>query len=55
MSYAEMEGFSELPDVSGSRADAWQEALETRLVERWLGTVFLVLLIGIVLTSMFLG
>lgn len=55
MSYADMEGFLEASPESASRADAWQQALETRLVERWVGTVFLGLLAGILILSILRG
>ena len=47
MSYAEMEGLVDTP-AGPSRADAWAEALESRSIERWVGTSFIVL-VGTVL------
>jgi hypothetical protein len=47
MSYAEMEGLPDAPPRA-SRADAWAEALESRSIERWMGTSF-ILLVGAVL------
>lgn len=49
MSYAAMEGFLEAPPDAVSNAEAWNQELETRVVERWVGTVFLGLLIGILI------
>jgi hypothetical protein len=50
MSYAEMEGLHDT--LLHSRADGWAEALESRLIERWVGTSFVVLLAAILLFSM---
>jgi hypothetical protein len=49
MSYARMEGFLELETVPDSHVapeadhDVWANALETRVTERWILTIFLVL------------
>ena len=48
-SYAAMEGFD--PRCIPRRSDAWQDALRIKLVERWLCSVFLILLAGILLLS----
>lgn len=39
----------------GSRADLWAAALEARLVERWVGTVFLLLLAGILVLDLLIS
>ena len=52
MSYAEMEG---LAQQEPSRADAWATALEARLIERWMGTTFVILLLAIILLDLLLG
>ena len=50
MSYAQMEGLHEV--TPPSRADAWAEALESRTIERWVGTSFVVLLGTILILGM---
>lgn len=55
MSYAAMEGFLEAPPEPTSSADTWHQALEARLVERWVGTVFLMCLTGILALGLIYG
>ena len=61
MSYARMEGFLEidpLPEHDFDRAayqTSWNDALETRLIERWLLTIFLGLVSGLVVLRLMLG
>jgi hypothetical protein len=50
MSYAQMEGLHEV--TPPSRADAWAEALESRTIERWVGTSFVALLGTILILGM---
>ena len=52
MSYAQMEGLHEI--APPSRADVWAEALESRTIERWVGTSFVVLLGTILILGMLL-
>ena len=52
MSYAEMEA---LQEAEVSRADAWATALEARLVERWIGTIFVIALGAILLLALLRG
>ncbi len=52
MSYAAMEGFQEVPPEPACNVESWHQALETRLVERWVATVFLGLLISILVLSL---
>ena len=56
-----MEGFLEidpLPEHDFDRATyqtSWHDALETRLIERWLLTIFLGLVSGLVVLRLMLG
>ena len=45
MSYAEMEGFDR--DRMPRQSDVWEDALRVRLIQRWIGSVFMILLTGI--------
>ena len=61
MSYARMEGFLEidpLPEHDFDQAScqaSWHNALETRLIERWLLTIFLGLISGLLVLRLMLG
>ena len=61
MSYARMEGLLDTPSPPGERMRApgdqrtWVEALETRLTERWLLTIFLGLVACLVMLELVTG
>ncbi|MEC8558690.1 MAG: hypothetical protein VXY94_01285 [Planctomycetota bacterium] len=61
MSYARMEGLLEPPSATGERARppgdqcSWVAALETRLTERWLLTIFLGLVACLVMLELVTG
>ena len=52
MSYAAMEGFLEVQSDEPTDADAWLEEQRIRIVERWVGTVFLGLLAAILMIGL---
>ncbi|MEE2681959.1 MAG: hypothetical protein VX641_06260 [Planctomycetota bacterium] len=61
MSYARMEGFlDQAPDETpsldpGACRDSWTGALETRLTERWILTIFLGLVTTLLVLELVLG
>ena len=61
MSYARMEGFLDIEldtkrsgDLEISQ-DSWGDTLETRVTERWILTIFITLLTGLVVLEIALG
>ena len=61
MSYARMEGFLDIqtleppPVEPDTYEESWAEALETRVTERWILTIFLSLITALLVLEISLG